>query len=48
MAVKHSRFDRGHYLQCEPCYDDHIDFIEQCRLDEIEDAKIDEDFDEEY
>lgn len=32
----HSRFKKEHYKNCEPCYEDHIDFMEQSRIDEQE------------
>lgn len=30
----HSRFDFEHYKNCQPCYEDHLDFMEQSRIDE--------------
>jgi len=36
---EHSRFNEDHYKNCRPCYDDHLDFLEEMRLDEIEDMK---------
>lgn len=34
----HSRFNHNHIKHCERCYEDHEDFVEQMRIDEIEDA----------
>ena len=31
----HSRFDFEHYKNCQPCYDDHLDFEEEQRMDEL-------------
>lgn len=33
----HSRFDPDHYSQCQPCYEDHLDFIQ----DEEDSARLD-------
>jgi len=35
----HSRFDREHYEHCEPCYEDHLDFENQLRIDEQHDIR---------
>lgn len=32
----HSRFNKSHIKHCTPCHEDHIDFIEQCAIDERE------------
>lgn len=30
---EHSRFNFEHYKNCKDCYDDHLDFIEDQRMD---------------
>lgn len=36
----HSRFDESHYRDCQPCYEDHLDFMDEmameARMDEAE------------
>jgi hypothetical protein len=34
----HSRFDRDHYEHCDPCYQDHLDFMDEQALDARMDA----------
>lgn len=34
----HSRFDPAHYEHCQPCYDDHLDFMAECEADARLDA----------
>lgn len=34
----HSRFDADHYSHCQPCYEDHLDFMQEQEMD----ARIDE------
>jgi hypothetical protein len=34
----HSRFDQDHYNNCQPCYEDHLDFMQECEMD----ARMDE------
>ena len=29
----HSRFDEEHYRNCQYCYDDHLDFMQECEMD---------------
>lgn len=42
----HSRFDEEHYSYCQPCYEDHLDFMSEmdmeARMDEAEYNKEDE------
>lgn len=33
----HSRFDFDHYKNCQPCYEDHLDFMQ----DQEQDARMD-------
>jgi hypothetical protein len=33
MKEEHSRLDHDHYKNCKDCYDDHLDFIEDQRMD---------------
>ena len=33
----HSRFDEEHYRNCQPCYEDHLDFMQECE----DDARLD-------
>lgn len=42
-AEYHSRFDDEHYSKCAPCYEDHLDFEEECRMDELMDRHEAED-----
>lgn len=39
----HSRFDENHYRNCQPCLDDHIDFMQEqadeARMDSIDSAR---------
>lgn len=35
---RHSRFDEEHYRNCQPCYEDHLDFMQECEMD----ARMDE------
>ena len=37
----HSRFDASHYMHCDPCYDDHLDFIQEQEMDARADAMAD-------
>lgn len=34
----HSRFDEEHYRNCQPCYEDHLDFMQDCEMDARMDA----------
>ena len=34
----HSRFDENHYRNCNPCYDDHLDFMHEQEMDARLDA----------
>lgn len=34
----HSRFDADHYSRCQPCYEDHLDFMQEAREDAMADA----------
>ncbi len=34
----HSRFDHDHYKNCQPCYGDHLDFMQDQAGDEQLDA----------
>lgn len=34
----HSRFDEDHYRHCQPCYEDHLDFMQDQEMD----ARMDE------
>lgn len=34
----HSRHDQEHYSKCDPCYDDHLDFMAEMEMD----ARMDE------
>lgn len=34
----HSRFDESHYRNCQPCYEDHLDFVQECEMDARLDA----------
>lgn len=34
----HSRFDESHYRNCQPCYEDHLDFMQECEMDARLDA----------
>ncbi len=42
----HSRFDADHYSQCQPCYEDHLDFVSEqeddARLDALSEASEDD------
>jgi hypothetical protein len=33
----HSRFDEEHYRNCQDCYEDHLDFVQECE----DDARLD-------
>lgn len=35
---EHSRFNEDHYKNCQDCFEDHLDFEEECRQDEAADA----------
>lgn len=39
LKIEHSRFNRNHYINCKRCYEDYIDFKEQCRIDEQDDIR---------
>lgn len=42
----HSRFDAEHYNKCNDCYDAHLDFEDECRMDAMADAAAErEDYD---
>lgn len=34
----HSRFDESHYQNCDHCYEDHLDFMQEQEMD----ARMDE------
>lgn len=34
----HSRFDEEHYRNCQDCYEDHLDFMQEMEME----ARIDE------
>ena len=34
----HSRFDASHYDHCDPCYNDHLDFMQEQEMDARLDA----------
>lgn len=34
----HSRFDASHYDHCQPCYEDHLDFMQEQAMDAAADA----------
>ena len=34
----HSRFDPDHYDHCQPCYEDHLDFMQEQEMDARMDA----------
>ncbi len=34
----HSRFDEEHYRNCQPCYEDHLDFMQEMEME----ARMDE------
>ena len=34
----HSRFDESHYRNCQPCYEDHLDFMQEQEMDARLDA----------
>lgn len=36
--IVHSRHDYEHYKNCQSCYEDHLDFMEEQRIDEALDA----------
>lgn len=43
----HSRFDAEHYNNCEACYSDHLDFEDECRMDEMADrAEYEREYDD--
>lgn len=35
---EHSRFDFEHYKNCQDCYEDHLDFMQECEADARLDA----------
>lgn len=37
MQEEHSRFNEDHYRNCQPCYEDHLDFMQ----DQESDARLD-------
>lgn len=37
---EHSRFDEEHYRNCQDCYEDHLDFMQECEMDARLDAMI--------
>lgn len=44
----HSRFNEEHYRNCQPCCDDHLDFMQEQEMDARLDAMIEgEDYEEE-
>lgn len=34
----HSRHDASHYEHCDPCYEDHLDFMDEMEMDARMDA----------
>lgn len=44
----HSRFNEEHYRNCQPCYEDHLDFMQEQEMDARLDAMSErEDYEEE-
>lgn len=39
MSQEHSRFNEEHYKNCQPCYEDHLDFMQECEMDARMDAE---------
>ena len=37
---EHSRFNEEHYRNCQPCYEDHLDFMHEQEMDARLDAAI--------
>ena len=35
----HSRFDEEHYRNCQPCYEDHLDFMHEMEMEARMDAQ---------
>lgn len=35
---EHSRFNEEHYRNCQPCYEDHLDFMQEQEADARLDA----------
>lgn len=35
----HSRFDEEHYRNCQPCYEDHLDFMQEMEMEARMDAE---------
>ena len=33
----HSRHDEAHYRTCQPCLEDHLDFMQECDMDGLAD-----------
>lgn len=45
----HSRHDADHYSKCQPCYEDHLDHVDEMRMDAQADAaefQSEDDYDE--
>ena len=42
MNDEHSRLDFEHYKNCKDCYDDHLDFMEEQRMEAAMDMAIHE------
>ncbi|CAN5654329.1 hypothetical protein BH23PAT2_BH23PAT2_07670 [soil metagenome] len=40
--AKHSRFDEEHYKNCDDCYSDHLDFMQEQEMDARIDAMAEE------
>jgi hypothetical protein len=38
MTDEHSRFDFEHYRNCQDCYEDHLDFMDEQEQDALMDA----------
>lgn len=38
----HSRHDPEHYKNCQPCFEDHLDFEDETRQDEAADAALEQ------
>jgi hypothetical protein len=43
----HSRHNADHYSTCQPCYEDHLDHMEEMRMDaEIDAADMESDYED--
>lgn len=48
MEGYHSRLDEEHYMNCQDCYEDHLDFMQEMEMDARMDTESQTNEEEDY